>query len=162
MRLILFRHGIAEDMRADMDDASRRLTPEGIEKTRQAARGLAALAGPIDAVLTSPKLRAMETAQLLCEAVGMSAQVCGVLSRGTVKAVLADVAARKEQALVLVGHEPTLSSLANAVCGFKEGSGLELKKAGAIILQMEPASGFGVLEAALPPGLLRTAGSLVK
>ena len=66
MKLYLVRHGIADD-RDDPKcppDPKRRLTPEGIAKTRKAARGLATLDPSPELLLSSPYLRALETARV--------------------------------------------------------------------------------------------------
>ena len=63
--IYLLRHGDAED--GSGDDAARRLTGKGREQARAAGAALAALGAGIDACLTSPKLRAAETAALACE-----------------------------------------------------------------------------------------------
>ena len=72
MQLCFFRHGIAVD-RADpaYQDKDRPLTPEGQSKTQGAARGLRRLNLPFDAVLTSPWLRAKQTAAILTEVWGL-------------------------------------------------------------------------------------------
>ncbi|MET0750644.1 MAG: phosphoglycerate mutase family protein, partial [Solirubrobacterales bacterium] len=57
----LLRHGDAADHAAD--DASRPLTGKGKRQARTAGAALAALGVGIDACLTSPKLRAVETAR---------------------------------------------------------------------------------------------------
>jgi phosphohistidine phosphatase len=65
MKLYLLRHGLAVDAdEADLKDEDRPLTPEGREKTIQAARGMRRLEIGIDLILTSPLPRAMETAAL--------------------------------------------------------------------------------------------------
>ena len=65
--LYLLRHGIAEEQRPGKSDADRALTPEGIQKTKQAARGMRALGIRPDQVLSSPLTRARETAEIICE-----------------------------------------------------------------------------------------------
>src|SRR5215470_13980294 len=65
--LVIVRHAIAEDrdwLRWP-DDAERPLTEAGAERFARAARGLARLVGNVDAVLTSPAVRAWQTADLL-------------------------------------------------------------------------------------------------
>lgn len=160
MRLILLRHGIAEDRRPDLDDAERRLTPAGIERTRMAVRGLAAYLGAIDAILTSPKRRAQETAELLSEVVGTPVELCEPLSEGTISQVLGGLKGRGEdQTVVMVGHEPQLSMTAERLCGVGAASCIELKKAGAVVLRLgrlNPDTPTAVLEALLPPRVLRT------
>ena len=158
MQLILLRHGIAEDRRPDLDDADRKLTPIGIERTREAVQGLARYLGPIDKVLTSRKRRAKETADLLCEAIDLAPELCEPLAEGTIDQVLHLLATRQEDVLVLVGHEPQLSMLAERLCGAGHLSFIELKKAGAVVLRMHamnPAAPSAVLEALLPPRVLR-------
>ena len=66
MRLLLLRHGDAED--GDGDDDARRLTPKGERQAVAAGWALAALGVEIDACLSSPRVRAAETARLACEA----------------------------------------------------------------------------------------------
>jgi len=63
VRLLIIRHAIAVDPEtAGVDDAERPLTEEGSNKWRAAAQGLATILDPPDALLTSPLLRARQTA----------------------------------------------------------------------------------------------------
>src|SRR5882757_7638533 len=71
MKLYIVRHGIAID-REDPKcppDPERYLTEEGVEKTKQAAKGVAALGVTADLLLTSPYVRAAQTAQIVASAV---------------------------------------------------------------------------------------------
>jgi len=71
MHLYLIRHGIALD-REDPNcppDTERPLTPKGLKRSHAAARGLRALGIKPNAVLTSPWLRAAQTAEIFCETV---------------------------------------------------------------------------------------------
>lgn len=73
MRLYLMRHGIAID-REDPEcppDPERYLTPKGVERTRAAAQGLLDLGVKPDAFFTSPYVRAVQTGEIVCEAVEM-------------------------------------------------------------------------------------------
>ena len=70
MQLYIVRHGIAVD-REDPKcpaDPERFLTNEGIEKTKQVAKGVAAVAAVPDLMLSSPYLRAVQTAELFASA----------------------------------------------------------------------------------------------
>jgi phosphohistidine phosphatase len=101
----LLRHGDAE--RGDGDDAVRRLTEKGKRQSAAAGRALAALEVRIDACLTSPKVRAADTARLACDALGIEPEVAAELSGGgfdssSLSAGRGDV--------MLVGHEPDLSN----------------------------------------------------
>jgi len=99
--IYLLRHGDAE--RGDGDDAARRLTGEGERQSQVAGRALAALGARIDVCLTSPKVRAAETARLACAALEIEPEVVGELREGAFDS-LALAAGRGET--MLVGHNP--------------------------------------------------------
>ena len=67
-QLWFLRHGEAEPHDA-RPDADRRLTERGEEQSRAAGRALAALSVPFQLVLSSPRVRALDTARLACEAI---------------------------------------------------------------------------------------------
>lgn len=112
--IYLLRHGDAETRNGD-DDA-RRLTAKGRRQSRAAGEALAALNEEIDACLTSPKLRAAETARLACEALGLRAETANELRGGGLDAL--GLAAGRGDVL-LVGHEPDLSDEVARLTGAK-------------------------------------------
>ncbi len=70
MNLYIVRHAIAVDEgTADFEDSQRPLTDKGRRKMRQIAKGLRALGVEFDLILSSPYLRAQETAEILAECV---------------------------------------------------------------------------------------------
>jgi phosphohistidine phosphatase len=99
--IYLLRHGDAE--RGDGDDAARRLTAEGERQSLLAGRALAALGVAVDACLTSPKVRAAETARLACVALPVEPEVAGDLAAGGFDALA--LGAGRGNA-ILVGHNP--------------------------------------------------------
>jgi phosphohistidine phosphatase len=99
--IYLLRHGVAE--RGDGGDAARRLTPEGERQSEAAGKALAALGISIDVCLTSPKVRALDTARLACRPLGIEPEVAAELSDGDFDS-LALAAGRGE--VMLVGHNP--------------------------------------------------------
>jgi phosphohistidine phosphatase len=103
--IYLLRHGDAEH--GDGDDAARRLTAKGERQARDAGRALAALGAGLDACLTSPKVRAADTARLACEPLGIEPEAARDLSGGEFDS-LALVAGRGD--VLLVGHEPDFSA----------------------------------------------------
>lgn len=103
--IYLLRHGDAE--RGDGDDAARRLTAEGERQSRAAGRALAALGVSIDACITSPKVRAAETARLACEALPVEPEVASELAEGGFDS-RALTAGRRNA--ILVGHNPDFSN----------------------------------------------------
>src|SRR5262249_32782579 len=146
MYVILLRHGPAgnPDPARWPSDVDRPLTPKGIERTRQAARGLKRVCRDVEVILSSPYVRALGTARILGGALGVTsvetwdALGAGNASRGVLTA-LARLSA--DQHVILVGHEPDLGALAGSMTG--AGSALPLKKAGACAVAFDGAAGTG-------------------
>ncbi len=103
--IYLLRHGDAES--GSGDDAARRLTPKGEGQARAAGRALARRGASVNACLTSPRVRAAETARLACEALGLEPETAPELSGGHFDS-LALAAGRGD--VLLVGHEPDFSA----------------------------------------------------
>jgi phosphohistidine phosphatase len=123
--IYLLRHGDAED--GDGDDAARRLTPKGERQAETAGRALATFGAEIDACLTSPKVRAAETARLTCQALGLEPEVAEELRGGPFDSL--GLAASRGNVL-LVGHEPDFSSEIARLTGGK----VKLRKGGLAIV----------------------------
>lgn len=102
--IYLLRHGEAE--RGNGDDAARRLTGKGERQSELAGRALAALGVKIDVCLTSPKVRAADTARLASPALKVEPEIAAELSGGKFDA-LGLSAGRGD--VMLVGHEPDFS-----------------------------------------------------
>jgi phosphohistidine phosphatase len=135
--IYLLRHGEAE--RGDGDDAARRLTGEGERQSQVAGRALAALGAKIDACLTSPKVRAAETARLACAALEIEPEVAGELREGGFDS-LALAAGRGET--MLVGHNPyfgeEIARLTGANAKLRKG-GLAIVDGGTLVALLRPA-----------------------
>ncbi len=160
MQLMVFRHGIAEDYGPDGTDASRRLTDEGVSRTKEAARGLAKLMKAPDVILASPKVRAAETARLVAEAFDDEVETMDELAEGPAAVVVRALAKRSEESILLVGHEPTLSELVMLLCaGPSSSGGLEMKKAGCASMHVTRGGrgslSHGVLMWLATPAMLR-------
>src|ERR1043165_3578796 len=109
--LFLIRHGIAEEGGAGgPDDTKRPLSENGIERLRKAARGLARLDVSIDLVLTSPLVRARQTADVVASAFDPRPSIVTIESlapEGNYPALVADLEKHARQTrIALVGHEP--------------------------------------------------------
>lgn len=122
-QLWLLRHGEAEPHAAD--DASRALTPRGIEQARAAGRALAALDVVFHAVYTSPKVRARRTAELACEALGAEPIVHEPLREGFSRRDAEELLGGDQRVLV-VGHNPDFEQVVHDMTGAR----IELKKGG--------------------------------
>jgi phosphohistidine phosphatase len=114
------RHGEAEDTEPDFD---RRLTPKGKRQSRDAGAALAALGVEIEVCLSSPKQRALDTARLACEPLGIEVTVEERLGGGRFDPL--DLAAGLDSVL-LVGHEPDFS---DAIAHLTGGQ-VDMKKGG--------------------------------
>ena len=123
--IYLIRHGDAEE--GGRDDAARRLTPKGERQARDAGRALAAMGAEIDACLTSPKVRAADTARLACEALGLEPEIAAELRGGPFDSL--SLAAGRGDVL-LVGHEPDFSDEVARLTGGR----VKLRKGGLAIL----------------------------
>ncbi|WP_287130360.1 phosphohistidine phosphatase SixA [Candidatus Cyanaurora vandensis] len=112
MDLYFVRHGLALDRSSSQPDMTRPLTREGMQRTRQMAHALKRLGVTWDLLLTSPVVRAMETA-LLLEEVGLTAalRVYAPLAPGGDITLFKDWLTTQEPlptAIALVGHQPDL------------------------------------------------------
>lgn len=123
--IYLLRHGEAED--GNGDDSARCLTVKGKEQARVAGEALATLKIELDACLTSPKVRAAETARLACKPLGLEPEVADELRGGGFDA-LALTAGRGD--VLLVGHEPDVSDEVARLTGAK----VKLRKSGLAVI----------------------------
>jgi phosphohistidine phosphatase len=123
--IYLLRHGDAEDGKGD--DAARRLTPKGERQAQAAGGALAAMGAEIDVCLASPKVRALETARLACEALAVQPEIAEELRGGPFDSLA--LAAGRGDAL-LVGHEPDFSG----EVGRLTGANMKLRKGGLAIV----------------------------
>jgi phosphohistidine phosphatase len=161
MQLVLLRHGIAQD-RAGPDaptDAERRLTPRGRRRTEAAAAGLRALGVEPRAVLSSPYVRAAETAAIALEALappGVAVVPTDALLPDAPPDDLPRVLQRLDaQCVLCAGHAPHLDLLIAHLLG-APATVTELKKAGAACLEL--GAGRSRLRWLLEPRTLRALG----
>jgi phosphohistidine phosphatase len=152
MHLAIFRHGRAVDRAIWAgDDRDRPLTEEGRARTQAVAEHLTPLISA-QAIWTSPWLRARATADIAARAWGLPVASQALLAGdGPGPAPIAKaIMAADSPNLVLVGHEPDLSTLA----GWLGGGVIRLKKAGFIQLSGEPEEEGMVLDLVLSPKAL--------
>jgi phosphohistidine phosphatase len=145
MDLLVIRHGLAEPRGDDGSDASRRLTEDGRRKLRRGARGLHNLVPELDALVASPLLRAVETAEIVAEAyAGLEIEQTSLLEPEREPKELADwLAQRPEKTLAIVGHEPLLSYAVTWLLSGLRTSLLDLEKGGACLLSFPDEFGAG-------------------
>ena len=164
MRLLIIRHAIAEDRETfahtGQDDSLRPLTAEGRRKMLRAAGSLVSLVPSLDAILTSPFVRAADTAAIVAGAYGgMATQTVDALVPDASPNALPPVlrSAVGDSVVAVVGHEPHLSSLAAWLLTGKAGEFITLKKGGVCLIEFDGAAraGAGSLLWLLTPSQLR-------
>ena len=135
--LWLLRHGDAAD---GSPDAERPLTKKGEKQSRAAGRALQRLGVEVDACLTSPKVRAADTAKLACEALGVEPRHEPKLAGGPFDGEA--LAAGLGDNVLLVGHDPDFSMAVHALTGaqvrMKKG-GLAGVEKGELMVLLRPA-----------------------
>src|SRR5580692_2078668 len=165
MEIYVVRHGIAID-REDPKcppDPERYLTEEGVEKTKRVAAAVAALGATPDLLLSSPYVRAMQTAEIFASALDYSKQKIrrtDLLLPGTEPSLLFRELAKDKQTstLFVFGHAPQLDDIIAAALGSKHHI-TSMKKAGVALLELKRISPpNGQLVWLAPPKLLRRAG----
>ena len=117
MRVYLVRHGQAQP---GQPDDLRPLTPHGREQARLVALHLDAEQAPPDAVVSSPLLRARETAEEIGRAFGVEAEVDERLAPGATPEDLRAAVAGRGQTVVAIGHEPDCGRAAAELGGGEE------------------------------------------
>jgi phosphohistidine phosphatase len=158
--IYLIRHGIAEERgEAWPDDTKRPLTEEGMARLRKGARGLGRLGVVFDVMLTSPLVRARQTAEVIASAFEPRPPVVAVDSLaldGTYQSVLADLERHaKRTRIALVGHEPSIGELAARLTGSRHA--LSFKKGAVCLIDVEtiPPAGPATLRWFVTPRILR-------
>jgi phosphohistidine phosphatase len=159
--LYLIRHGIAEQ-RGDAwpDDSKRPLTAEGTSRLRKSARGLVRLGVAFDVILTSPLVRARETADVVASVYDPRPHIVTAESLapgGTFHALLTDLEKQARRTrIALVGHEPGIGELAGRLAGSRHP--LEFKKGALCRIDVEafPLTGHGSLRWLLTPRIMRS------
>lgn len=151
--VVLLRHGIAFP-HGSMPEEKRGLTDEGKEEMKAIARALAKIVPDVEAIYSSPLLRAQQTAAFVANPLKLDVQTADELRSGAQPEELQDLLNRVEGRLIIcVGHEPTLSEMMLELTGIR--GDLELKKAGCYGVRI--ASGRGALQWILTPKILRAA-----
>jgi phosphohistidine phosphatase len=154
MELILLRHGKAEDCSAGGDFA-RALTTKGHAQSQRAGRLLKAASSLPDIVLTSPLIRARQTAEEFCNAAGIpGAIIQGWLSSGFAPETgLTELSSFRDfKRVMIVGHEPDLSSLISFILETSSAC-IQMKKGALACLNVSPPSRRGTLLYLIPPKL---------
>jgi len=153
-QLWFLRHGEAEPHDARPDE-QRRLTPRGEEQSRAAGRALGALELTFQLIVTSPRVRALDTARLACDAIGgepvTHAALGGGFDTGDVRELV--LATGPDKRLLLVGHNPDFEQVVHDLTG----ASIDLKKGGIAAVRMDGRGGL-LIALLRPREIARIAG----
>lgn len=168
MNLYILRHAIAVERGTPgvEDDSKRELTPKGTAKMRRIAGGMSKLNIQLDLILSSPYLRARQTADIVADV--LKARDClrftdSLIPGAGGEQVITEINKhfRKRENVLLVGHEPLLSSLIAILVSGDPTLGFTMKKGGLCLLTI-PVLTYGrcaILEWLLYPKQLEQLGS---
>jgi phosphohistidine phosphatase len=160
MILYIVRHGIAVDRNDPKSppEAERPLTAKGVQKTRAAALGLKELKMKPDTLITSPYVRAAQTAEIFAEALGFppsKIRVSDALKPAANPAeIVKEIGHLKAKEVMLFGHAPHLDQLVSQLAGGR-GVFTSLKKAGVAAFEHTGAHSAWHLQWILTPKILR-------
>jgi phosphohistidine phosphatase len=163
MNLILIRHADAgeRDAKRWPDDDLRPVSAVGRERQLTCAAAMQRMGIRFDHLISSPLLRARETAEIVAEAYGFEGEIVVSDAMGpdcTARGIAAFLGAYANgDRVALVGHEPSFSSLAAALIGRSADARIALRKSGVIGITFEglAAPGAGELEYLLRPKLMK-------
>lgn len=160
LELYLIRHGIAADRGEEYpDDSKRPLTSRGIARLKKEAKALDDLAVAFDLIITSPLVRARQTADVLAESLKAKPQVTtsdSLAPAGTPAAVMQEIGKHARKAsIALVGHEPNLGELAARLIGARTPFAFKKGAICRIDFEVLPPKGLGQLQWFVPPRMLR-------
>ena len=140
MELYILRHGIAVERGTPgyKKDSDRPLTPEGEEKMRQIADAMRGMDLKFDLILSSPYARAEQTAKIVAGELDEDVSYSDYLvPGGNALELIGEINDERPQRVLLVGHEPDLSSLISVLVTGGSDAGIELKKGGLCRLTTE-------------------------
>ena len=159
MWLDLLRHADAGDPEAwQGPDAARPVSDKGRKQSKRLGEHLALIGHEAEAVITSPRLRAVQTAEIVADLIGASVieddRLAGGIDLETVDAIVRD--AGDPERVMLVGHDPDFSELVSVLCG---AAGVTMRKGAFARIDVDRPlrAGAGTLRWLLPPDALKPA-----
>ena len=167
MNLYVIRHAIAVDEgTSDYEsDSQRPLTDKGRRKMRQIARALRSLGVEFDLILSSPYVRARETAEILADVFKMKKKILfsdNLIPLGNPELLITEVNEKHSvDSLAVVGHEPHLSTFVGLLVAETAKIDITLKKGGVCCLSADDLhhEHRATLEWLLTPGILMEIGN---
>jgi len=163
-QLYLIRHGLAAERGEQYpDDTKRPLTSEGIQKLKKEGKAILELDVAFDVMLTSPLVRARQTAEAFAAAFRNPPPIVNapaLAPGGAHSAIIDELSAQhRHHRIAIVGHEPGMGELAARLIGLRRA--LEFKKGAICRIDVTslPPAGPGQLRWLLTPRILRKIGA---
>ena len=163
MELTILRHGIAVDRSPQLRDRDRELTPKGARRIHALAQMMRARKWSFHLLLTSPYLRAHQTAAIIAEELDIAKRLETspfLEPDADLAELVGDLRRRKRDLVMIVGHEPALSMLISVLVTGSDASSFVMRKGGMCRLSIDNLR-YGrcaSLEWLLPPSLLGEKG----
>ena len=159
MNLYLIRHAIAEEENPSGEDSQRELTDKGAKKMRLIAKGLRTLGVDFDLIVSSPYIRAVQTAEILSEVFKKKKFVLSdhLMPMGDIDLLIAEINEKYSvNSLAIVGHEPYLSTFVSLLTTGGTPIEMTFKKGGVCHLSTDDMhhTRKATLEWLLTPGVL--------
>ncbi|MBV9495167.1 MAG: histidine phosphatase family protein [Acidobacteria bacterium] len=152
--VVLLRHGIAHPPDTEPDE-TRELTDEGHRRMKQIARGLRRILPHVNAIISSPLTRALQTATWVGKSLDLGVTTDDALRPSAdTRAIRTLLTSTSAETVILVGHEPTLTAAMLDLTRMDAESSLELKKGGCYAVRFTGGE-VGQLEWMLAPRVLR-------
>ena len=135
MELYLLRHAVAAE-KGTVEfarDADRPLTTEGAQKMRHIAKAMKDLDLSFDLILSSPYRRAKQTAEIVADVLGLDKALrfsTNLVVDGDLAMLIKELKSETLQNILLVGHEPNLSTLISILISGHDGIDIAMKKGG--------------------------------
>ena len=151
MNIYVVRHAIAVDEGTPgyEDDSQRPLTAEGRKKMKKIARGLLEFGVELDRIVSSPYVRARDTAEILAAAFNLKKQVTiseRLIPPGDFEGLVREIREKYDvDNLALVGHEPMWSQFTSWLLTGNNATPITLKKGGVCLLSAENLGGQGAV-----------------
>jgi len=156
MLIYFLRHADAEDMRTS--DFARVLTPKGREQSEKVGKFCARNGLAPEVILSSPVVRADQTAKIVAKALGDAAVVTeSWLACGMTPDVCLDELKgfAKCNGVMLVGHEPDFSGAVSALIGLRDSDSMNIRKASLTAVDLDGFNaGAGRLQFSVPARLM--------
>jgi phosphohistidine phosphatase len=135
MELYVIRHAIAQPLgqQNDFTDEKRALTAEGRDRMRETVKGLRKLGVEFDLILTSPLVRAVETAEIIAGTLGLGKkeieQTANLAPAADIDRLFAEIKrSTGAESIALVGHQPDLGELISTIMHCDGSFAIQLKK----------------------------------